>query len=242
MIRTVLSAAIVLAGLATAGQAADIQAYTEEWPPYNFDEDSEVRGIATDILRAACQEAQLDCAIQLVPWARAYALAASQPDTLVYTTARKPEREHLFRWVGPILPRATWVYARNGLENLPASRADLRRFRIGVVQGEASVTELRAAAVPASQILPDKSNAAVLKQLNAGFVDLMIDTEVGMAWNLKSAELDEAAVRKLFKLTDEGGYYFALNPRTDPAKLDKLQTAVDSLRRDGRLQALIRRY
>ena len=107
---------ILALGASWHAHAADLVAYTEEWAPYNFSANGSVQGISTDILRAACQSEKLDCDIQMVPWARAYKIASSTPNTLVFTTARKPSRESEFLWVGPILPRTTWVFGRANLE------------------------------------------------------------------------------------------------------------------------------
>ena len=94
--------------------AASLTAYTEEWAPYNYSEGGSVKGIATDVLRAACGEARLDCRIFIVPWARALNTVSNTPNTLIYTIARTPAREDDFLWVGPLLPRAVWIYTRPG--------------------------------------------------------------------------------------------------------------------------------
>ncbi|PHV12444.1 substrate-binding periplasmic protein [Chitinimonas sp. BJB300] len=238
-----LFALLVLTSVLSASASADtLTAYTEEWPPYNYTEGGVIKGIATDILHAVCAEIKINCAINMVPWARGYALTLSTPNTLVYTTARKAEREKAFAWVGPILPRTTWVYARSGVDAVPDTVSALQHFRIGVVRGEASTADLQAAKVPLSALVFENSDAGVMKLLNAGLVDVMINTEAGMAWNLKLTGMEPRAVKKLFKFNDDGGYYFALNLRTDPAIIANMQSALDAMRRDGRLQALIRRY
>lgn len=228
--------------LALSAQASDLNAYTEEWAPYNYEENGQVRGISTDILRAACSTAKLDCSIAIVPWARAYKSASTEPNALAYTTARKPSREHEFVWVGPILPRSTWVYTREDGTAPPASAADLTKLRIGIVRGEASEQDLLAAGVPASALIAQPSNVDVLRMMLAGGVDAMVDTEVAMQWSLKKLGLSAHSVHQSFKLTDEGGYYYALNPGTPPKTVEKLQTALDKLRASGQIQRITRRY
>lgn len=229
-------------GLALGAQANDLNAFTEEWAPYNFEENGQVRGISTDILRAACSTAKLDCSIALVPWARAYKSASTEPKALAYTTARKPSREHEFAWVGPILPRSTWVYTREDGTAPPASAADLAKLRIGIVRGEASEQDLLAAGVPATSLIAQPTNVDVLRMLLAGGVDAMVDTEVAMQWNLKTQGLKARSVHQAFKLTDEGGYYFALNLGTAPQTVEKLQTALDKLRANGQITRITKRY
>ena len=222
--------------------AADLTAYTEEWPPYNYSEGGEIKGISTDVLRAACAIAKLDCDIHMVPWARAYKTAGRTPNTMVYTTARKPSREQEFIWIGPILPRTTWVYVRQELEKDIHDFSDLVQRQVGVVRDEAAAQDLIAAGVPQSALVQQSSNADVLRLLESKRVDAMVDTEVSMQWNLRQTALASVAVSKRMKLSDEGAYYFALNLDSDPALAIRLQDAIHKLRRDGKIDAIARRY
>jgi polar amino acid transport system substrate-binding protein len=227
---------------AWAGPSDTLTAYTEQWPPYNFEENGEIRGIATDALRSACHVAGIRCNFQLVPWARAYKVVSNTPDTVLYTTARKPSREQEFLWVGPLLPRTTWVYAKADNPKAPREMRDLVRSRIGIVRDEASQQDLLNNGAQAQLMVTEASNASVLRLMLGDAVDAMVDTEVGMAWNLRSAGVAPGAVRKQFRLADDGAYFFALNLKTDPILVRNLQAALDQIRRDGRLDAIMRQY
>jgi polar amino acid transport system substrate-binding protein len=242
ILRPYLLACAFFFGAFAPSVAADLTAYTEDWAPYNYEENGKIRGISTDLLVTACKTAKLECTVELVPWARAYKAASTQPQTLAFTTARKPSREREFLWVGPILPRATWIYTRNNLPQTVDTMADLQGLRTGVVRGEAAEQDLLAAGIPASALFAHASNADVLKLLQSGAIDAMVDTEVGMLWNIKALGLSPKAVRQSFKLTDEGAYYYAINPATPPDTVKKLQSAVDLLRSNGQLSKIIRSY
>jgi polar amino acid transport system substrate-binding protein len=235
-------AAIIVFCLPSSALATDLTAYTEEWAPYNFREGSTVRGISSDLLRAACSEAKLECAINFVPWERAYRTVRGTPNTVLYTTARKPSREKEFIWVGPILPRTTWIYVRTGLENSVHTIKDLAKLRVGVVRGEAAHQDLQAAGVPESAFLVQPSNADLLKMLSRSMLDVMVETEVGMAWSLRTGGLPPNAVVKRMKLIDDGSYYFALNLASDPAYIVRLQAAIDLLRNNGSIDSMLKQY
>jgi polar amino acid transport system substrate-binding protein len=222
--------------------ATTLTAYTEQWPPYNYAEGDKVKGISTDILRAACEVAKLSCSFQIVPWARAHKIASKTPNTVLYTTARKPSREKEFLWVGPILPRTTWVYGKAGHPKDILSFADLANCRVGVVREEAAQQDLEAVGVPTDAFTVQSSNADVLRMLLSGSVDAMVDTELGMAWNLRQAAKEPTVVKKLMKLSDDGAYYFALNLKSDAAAVTALQAAIDKLKHEGKLDALVRQY
>lgn len=222
--------------------AAGLTAYTEEWAPYNYTDDGEIRGIATDLLRAACDDAKIDCRIAVVPWARAYSNVLNNTNTLIYTIARTPSRENEFAWVGPLLPRTTWIYGRAELAPRVHEAKDLSGRRIGVVRDDATGPDLIAAGVPASALIVDSSNEAVLRMYRRGMIDALIDTEIGMAWSLRKAAMPAGSVSRLVKLSESGAYYFALNRNSDPQLVRSLQQAVDKLKRDGTLEAIKRKY
>ena len=241
---TLLASTLACSVFATprGGIANSLVAYTEQWPPYNFAENGKVQGIATDVLRAACEQAQLRCSFQVVPWARGYKLVRNTPNTVLYTTARKPAREDHFLWVGPLLPRTTWVYTRN-IPGAPVRETkELTQLRIGVVREEAAQQDLLEAGVPPSALVEESTNDGVFRLLMGDLVHAMVDTEVGMAWNLRSVGRPIGSVTKLMKLSDDGAYYFALNVRSNPALVSKLQQAVDKLRAEGRLDAIVKNY
>ena len=129
--------------LANAASAAESSAYsmvllTENFPPYNmakngknFAQNENIEGIAVDVLRETFKRAGISYSMTLrFPWERIYRLALENPGYGVFVTARVPEREALFKWVGPIGPD-DWVLlapgdrvARSGQREKTASRAD----------------------------------------------------------------------------------------------------------------------
>lgn len=80
-------------------QGAGIRVVTEEWSPYNYSEDGEVKGMVTEIVRAVLDRAGLDYTIEALPWARAYELAQTEPDVLIYSIFKLPNRTPLFKWI-----------------------------------------------------------------------------------------------------------------------------------------------
>jgi polar amino acid transport system substrate-binding protein len=221
--------------------AADLTAYTEEWPPYNYKKDSEVKGISTEILRAACDLAKLQCEIQIVPWARAYMTASNTPNTIVFSTARNPARERQFTWVGPILPRNAWAYGKTGRNADIHDFKDLARTRIGVVRDDAAQNDLLAVGVPSSSFLVVNSHLDALRLMMLDKIDLLITTEIGMAWNLQIAGISPSEVTKVMKVKD-GDLYYALNLYSDPIMVAKLQASMDKLRREGKIDSIVSHY
>jgi ABC-type amino acid transport substrate-binding protein len=49
-------------------------------------------------------------------------------------------------------------------------------------------------------------------------------------------------VIKHSKLADEGAYFYAFNLKSNPEVVGRLQAAIDKLKRQGRVDALVHRY
>nr|WP_315468020.1 transporter substrate-binding domain-containing protein [uncultured Undibacterium sp.] len=232
----------ILMSSGAGAQTLVVKAYTEDWPPYNFVKNKEVTGISADILRAACELATLQCESQLVPWVRAYKTVQEMPNTLIYTIARIPARESQFLWVGPIATRTTWVYARTVVANRIQTMQDLNKFRVGLIRDEASLSELMDAGISKSAIKVLNSQSDEMRLFKSGHIDVVVNTEIGMAMSRKQYDISATDVTKLMKLYDGGALYFGMNLQSDPKLVEKLQSAIDKLRNDGRIQAIVQQY
>ncbi len=78
--------------------------------------------------------------------------------------------------------------------------------------------------------------------LNSKVVSAMFDTGIGTAWNLRSIGIPVKAMTKLLKLIEDGAYYFSHKLKSDPGIVIDRQAALDMLKRDGNIDAIIRNY
>lgn len=206
-----------------AANAADVVAYADESPPYQFMKDGKAGGFATELLMAACGRAKLSCEVRIAPWARAYATVSTTPNTVLFSVVRRPDREREFVWLSPIMTESVWVFGRSNSPTIGAI-ADLATRRIGVVNGGSAAKFLRDAGVPDAAM--DKANSIELnlRKLGAHRIDYIVDTERGLdAEKAKFAiQFDTVKMLKLHEITT----YFAINPRSSPKLVGALQQAL----------------
>ena len=67
-----------------------------------MDDHGDIHGDAVDLVRKMQQHLGHPDTIMVKPWARAYQQVLRQPNSAVFLMARTPEREGLFKWVGPL--------------------------------------------------------------------------------------------------------------------------------------------
>ena len=90
---------VVLLLLHLSAVAQQLEVYTESLPPFQIVAQGSISGSATQQVEHLLTEAQINYHIQVVPWARAYNIVKSSPNTLIYSINRTPERESLFHWI-----------------------------------------------------------------------------------------------------------------------------------------------
>lgn len=219
--------------------AADIIAYADESPPYQFMKNGEATGFATELLMAGCRRAQLACEVRITPWARAYAQASTTPNTVLFSIVRRPDRERDFIWLSPVMTESVWAFGRIDSPAISAI-SQLKTKRIGVVNGGSAAKFLRDAGIPDSAM--DKANSieANLRKLGARRVDYVIDTEIGLeAEKAKfNISFETAKVLKLYEITT----YFAINAQSNPDVVGLLKEALTAINTSDVRTQLIQKY
>lgn len=91
-----------------------MQLFTEANPPDNYmtghDTTRKVEGSTVDIVNEIQTRMGYVNKINMSLWNDAYAIAQYLPNSAVFTTARTPEREDMFQWVGPVATNRTYFY------------------------------------------------------------------------------------------------------------------------------------
>ncbi|MDC8771644.1 substrate-binding periplasmic protein [Roseateles albus] len=165
MYKSIVTALSLLGlGLVAPASAQQLSLVTEEYPPYNMSEaKGQVGGISTQIVKALLAEAGLTHDVTIYPWARAISMARAQPNTCVYSMSRTPERESLYKWIGPLVYNDWALFALTDKiqEPRPTRLEDLMDARIGSYQGDAIVSYLqtrghRVDVAPSDEVNPKK--------------------------------------------------------------------------------------
>lgn len=249
----VLLLAALLAGGPWASaqpQAPTLQALTESLPPLNYEHEGKITGFASELLDLTAAEAGIPLQKQLLPWVRAYDRATKSGDTVLYSLVRTPERESLFRWVGPIGPRRILFYKWADRSDIQLkSLDDARAYRIGTTLESAATKNLiKQGFVPMpmdgavsglEQGVNDEQN---MRKFIAKRFDLLVSLDWAAAYNAKNAGIDPADLVPALVLDDSLNYWYGLNLSVDPDVAKRLNAALQKLRNDGRYTQLRQKY
>ncbi|MGH8634661.1 MAG: substrate-binding periplasmic protein [Burkholderiales bacterium] len=233
----------LLAGLLIAAQPAlALKLLTEENPPLNYTEGKKLTGMATEVVQEMGKRAKVKLDFEVMAWATAYEKAQADKETCLYSTARLPNRENAFKWVGPIAANKWGLFALGGFKQEIKSLNDAKPFRIGGVARDAKTEFLKQWGVTnIFEVGDDKLNPGklTLNRKETGKIDLWITSAASAK---KIAERAKVPGVKLVYLVREEDSYLACSPRTAPATLQALADALDGMKKDGSYAKIINAY
>ncbi|ROM77483.1 amino acid ABC transporter substrate-binding protein [Pseudomonas brassicacearum] len=236
-------ATLLLAGPARAADTS-LVLLTENFPPYNmakngknFAQDENINGIAVDIVREIFKRADISYSLTLrFPWERIYKLALENPGYGVFVMARLPEREKLFKWVGPIGPDDWIMLAKTDSKITLDSLEQARKYRIGAYKGDAIAETLAKQGLKPIVVLRDQDNA---RKLVNGQIDLWATGDPAGRYLARQEGVNDLKTVLRFNSAE---LYLALNKDVSDDVVARLQAALDELRKEGAVDAIMARY
>lgn len=239
-------ALLLMSGVARAEIDANYRMVllTENFPPYNmaingknFAQEDNLDGIAVDIVREMFKRAGIQYSLTLrFPWDRIYKLALEKPGYGVFVTARLPEREKDFKWVGPIGPDDWVLLGRPDSTITLKTLEDAKQYKVGAYKGDAIAEHLEKQGLSPITVLRDQLNA---KKLVTGQIDLWATGDPAGRYLAKQ---DGISGLKTILRFDTAELYLALNKEVPDEVVQKLQAELDKMREEGFVDDTLNSY
>jgi len=197
---------LLLLSIYTVAVKADnsILVVTENLWPFNYVENNEVKGPHTQIVKRLLAHSNIDYTMAVLPWARAYKLAKTRPNILIYTINHTASRHKDFHWIGDFPSQATInFYALKSSNLKELSTKQLKTLRIGTqiaTANDSYVTDNGFKYI--SRVSHVRQTVGMLK---LGRVDLVIASPKQIAQAARENNLPEADLIKI-------GYAFSSKP------------------------------
>ena len=244
--RLLLASSLLLAGTVHAEISPDYSMVllTENFPPYNmaingknFAQEDNIDGIAVDIVREMYKRAGIKYSMTLrFPWERIYKLALEKPDYGVFVTARLPERESAFKWVGPIGPDDWVLLARGDSPIALKSLDEAKKYRVGAYKGDAMAEYLADHGFEPELALRDQENAGKLQK---GEIDLWASGDPAGRYLAK--QVGVSGLKTVLRFNSDQ-LYLALNRETPDEVVERLQKALEQMRAEGYVDDILKNY
>lgn len=230
---------LVMATLANAA-GTSLTLYTEEYPPLNFSRAGKPAGLGVEVVEEILRRTGQQAQISVVPWARGYQAAQSEPNTGLFVTMRTDEREQLFKWVGPIIVAVTSFYALKGSGlHIASLEQAATAGTIAVPRQWYSYQTLKAKGLP--NLYGVIGPQQMMNMLRHHRVPLAVVDNVTLNELLALGELKPADVEPLHSFMRTYAY-IAFSPQTDDALISQWQRTLDEMKRDGSFATIYQRW
>ena len=242
-----IAAASALAGTARAQTFDDLRFHTENFPPFNFTDDSgRPTGIAVDLLaevfrRIGSKKTAAD--IKLGPWSDGYDAALKGPNAVVFSMARNKEREKLFKWAGPTGASRAAVFSRKSRGLKLESPASLKKLKASAVKDDVGHLALVKAVGPDADVIMRPDFAACLKDVEEGWADVVVYDDMAALWMLKEAGLaDKYEIVQIVGRPDLAYAMYAISRDVPDSVVEQFQNAIDEIKIDGEFLKITNKY
>ncbi len=213
---------------------------TEEYAPFNYNEDGTALGFSTDLLQEICDEMDMDFNVEFSSWDNAYNTALTTENAVLFSMALNSQRRDLFKWAGPIAS-LDWNFYAASSNPLELSDVDDAKNvdKIGVISGYAMEDYLQEEGFTNLSYCTDL-NDAFTKLLN-GEINLFASDILTTNETLESLGESEYAVKDLLTIKTEL-LYFAFNKAVSDDIVAQFQSAIDVCKDNGTVRNLSEKY
>lgn len=210
-----------------------LQIVTEEWRPYSYEENGEVKGIAADIVRKILERAEIPYSLKMYPWARSYKMVQEKSNVLIFAMVRTAERESQFQWIGQVAPAdSVFLFALSTREDMTVhSLEEAKKYRIGVTRNSDMHQFLLSDSFPHITVVSKLDHSVM--QLLEKRIEFLCDSRKGVTESLKqvnnkrSNDISESLF--LYELVP----YLAANKGLSEEIVLRLQVAYEELLNEG---------
>ncbi len=213
---------------------------TEQYPPVTFLKDGKAGGLVTDMVLEIAARRKLPADIRVTSWKNAYDMALLNPNVVLFSTERTPQRENLFQWVGPVGRNSAVFYAKKGSRIRVKSLEDARALD-AIATTSDWFTEQYLQEEGFANLVSSPDPAESVRQLMEGRVQLSIFTDLTVPEIVREAGYRMEDLEPVFTVT-RTDFYIAFSRGTPAAEVAAWQATLDAMKKDGTFESIYRRY
>jgi len=207
--------------------AENINWMTEDYPPYNYIESGEIKGLSVGLLNQIYLNLNIDLKnlnLTLYPWARAYKTLQQDKNSCLFSMTHTQDRANKFNFVGPIIDtRISLISLSN--RHLKIDAKSLSKMRIGVVKDDIGHQLLLKKGMSEKRFVFLSTGYEMVKMLALGRVDLIAYGENIAKFQFSKAGISPADY-KVISVLKNSQLGFACNKHVPKEFIDALQKSL----------------
>jgi polar amino acid transport system substrate-binding protein len=202
------------------------------YPPLVYADHGKLWGVAPEMVLEIQKIVGDDSPLRDTPWLRGYEQTQKMPMQALFAIVRIPEREKLFKWVGPIFGEGDYFFKHRGSPLKIETLDDARRVeRIAVRKDGYTHQALAAKGFTNLDVGPTYESS--YRKLVEDRVDLVLMGERTYYYMVKKAGLDPAEFERTDCKFGDSAAWLAFSLDVPDEIIRKWQKALDTLKENG---------
>lgn len=222
-------------------QAGEYVIMTEDCPPWGYVENGKLTGLSVEIVREILKIVKHPDNIKVYPWARAYDNILRKPNRILFSMGKSPEREPLFKWVGPIISNRCYFFKKRGAPVNIKSVEDAKSVKLISITRDFMEHRFLESKGFTNLDLTSKPELNV-KKLVAGRVELITSGEIDLPYIAGNAGIDSKLIEQTNVMIYDSKLYIAFSMDFSDSEVEKWKEALDHVRRSGKYTEIRKRY
>jgi len=230
----------------TISSAKPLNLVTLEYPPYEYTQNGEIKGMAVDIVKLIFKEMNQPITIEVLPWARAIRYIKEGKRDAIFTAFKNSKRETFADYSTSVLmPQVVSLFVKKGSSiKYEGEFNEFSQYSIGVVR-KVSYGKLLDEALSNNifkRVDAVNDGTQNFKRLLKGRIDIIASNKYGGMYILKQlGKLDEVTV--LPEQLQAVSSYIAFSKKRNLTHIrDKFDVILKRLKKDGTYSKILDSY
>ncbi len=230
-----------------AANELKLRVVSEHFPPLQIwdKEQKTLTGMAVDVIEKLLALTDNNTEIEILPWARAYELALTRPNTLIFTIIRTKEREPHFKWLGSITPIGyNYIWTLKSRSDIKIDNwQDAKNYYAVAQRNGAQSIKL------ASQGFKEQENLYLITSYGQGILmvlsgraDFFLGSDFLAGLFLRHLKLNKQLFTKSMPHSYDESLNIAFSKQTPDAVVNEFRKALEQIRQDGTLQKIVDKW
>ena len=234
---------LLIASVLGGVKAQDVLVVTEYLAPFQIkNEDGSLGGFATEIVERLFDITNDIPHYNVLPWVRAYRVALTKPNILVFSLAKTQERNDKFQWVGKVKAERFFIW---GLRSQFSKRFDsveqAKHYRVGTSKSYSSAIYL--ANNGFTNIYYTSQDRQTIGMLYKKRIEILVSSELVLQKLAEKHGHDFSQLIKLANVTElNNDLSIAFSQGSDTGLIKRFRLAYQYLEQSGELAALGKKW
>ena len=211
--------------------AQDYNVMTEEWAPYQYTQNGQVKGICVDQVKELLSRLDIEAEINVLPWARAYYKTQNKDNQVLFNVSRTKQREKLFKWVGPLMKEKDYFFYFKNKNISINSLNDAKKYRVIAINKDKNHQFFIDNKFQNIVIARDNDN--VIQKLINNRADLISASKISMLSVIKKYPELKGKLAYSSYIVRTNNNYLALSKNTPEEEIDRWQNTWNGIVNEG---------